>query len=39
LWGRPFKTVDEFESEKDRQAAHKKAWAWLDRQPMVTPKK
>jgi hypothetical protein len=36
--GRPFKTVDEFDSENDREAAHKRAWVWLDRQPKVTPK-
>jgi hypothetical protein len=35
---RHFKTAQEFNSDRDREAAHKKAWAWLDQQPKVTPK-
>jgi hypothetical protein len=35
-YGRPFKTVQHFDSDKEREAAHKKAWSWLDRQPKAS---
>jgi hypothetical protein len=32
LYSRPYKSVQQFESDKARETAHVKAWAWLERQ-------